>query len=155
MDYLAELSPSEKQALIDAPLLVTILIAGADDNIDKREKSWAGKISNYRTGTAHHTLQDFYGLAAENFDERLDILIDQLPNSGAERLPILSSKLSLLNTVLPKVDARFAKAFYESMLTFAKEIAEASGGILGWFSKSKEEEKYLNLDMISDPYPNM
>jgi hypothetical protein len=155
MNYLAELTSSEKQALLDAPLLVTILIAGADDNIDKREKSWASKISNYRSNTAHHTLKDYYELAAVDFDSRLDTLIEELPNSGAERLPILTSKLALLNTVLQKLDARFAKAFYESMKTFAKEIAEASGGILGWFSKSKEEEKYLNLDMINDPYPDM
>ena len=155
MDYLEKLTPAEKQMLIDAPLLVTILIAGADNNIDKREKSWASKITNFRTTTAHHTLKDYYALAAVNFDDRLDHIISDLPKSGTERLPILSSKLSLLNTVLPKLDARFAKAFYNSMITFAKEIAEASGGILGWFSKGKEEKKYLGLEMIDNPFPDM
>ena len=155
MNYLAGLTPSEKQTLLDAPLLVTILIAGADNNIDKREKSWASKISNYRSTTAHYTLHDYYTLAAVDFDARLDTLIEELPNTGAERLPILSARLALLNGILAKLDARFAISFYKSMKTFAKEIAEASGGILGWFSKSKEEEKYLNLDMIQHPHPNM
>ena len=155
MDYLVDLTPSEKQVLIDAPILVTILIAGADEHIDKREKSWAEKITNFRSKTAHHTLKDFYTIASENFDERLDSMINELPSKGSERLPILNSRLGLLNKILPKLDARFAKAFYDSMKTFAKEIAEASGGILGWFSKGIEEKKYLGLDMINDPFPEI
>ena len=56
-----------------------------------------------------------------------------------------------MNEILIKLDKTLAIKFYESLKDFAKKIAEASGGVLGYMSIGYEESKLIQLKMIKDP----
>ena len=68
-----------------------------------------------------------------------------------ERSQKINQELKKLNEILPKIEIIFAKEFYKSLLRLAKQVARASGGIWGYGSISPEEQKYLDLEVITPP----
>ncbi len=149
MKELEKLSGAEVEILMKAPLLVCVLIAGADNKIDNKEIKGAVELAN-----STHTkegLSEFYRVATEDFEDKLKIILQGLPMEVEKRNPILLSELSTINSIFPKLKKSFAIDYYKSLRFLAKEIAESSGGLLGIKSIGEEEEMLLNLPMIKDP----
>lgn len=145
------LREDEIQALLDAPIRVAVLVAGADGNIDKAERKEAIDVARNKQSRAREQLVDFYKMVGESFEEKFNKMIDELPDDPEERNKILTSELRKLNFILPKIDKNFSMKLYASLKELAKKIAEASGGILGYLSVSYEESKLIELSMIKDP----
>ena len=144
------LTSTEYQQLKEAIPLITILIAGADGNIDAQEKAWAEKITNIRTYSVKEDFQEYYEEVGEDFQSRLDALIEELPKDSDQRNDFISQQLSLLNPVLQKLEAKDGHQLYVELVAFAEHVAKASGGFLKFWSVSAEEKKWIGLPMI-DP----
>ncbi len=69
-----------------------------------------------------------------------------------ERNKRISGELEKLNPIFPKLDQAFAKELYDSFLSFAEQVAKASGGGLGYAAVSPEEKEWAQLNMITKPY---
>ena len=151
INYLDPLSEQEKLFLQKTPILVAILIAGADNKIDKSEIKEALRISRYKPIKARILLKDFYSSIGDEFEYNLIEEIASLPREARKRTPIIVEELEKLNTILPKLDRKFAIQFYESMKDIAKKIAKSSGGVLGYISVDYEESKLMELKMIKNP----
>ena len=146
-----DLTPEEVETMLKVPVLVSILIAGADNDIDKSEIKQAVSISKLKQVKARPGLINYYQQAGADFEDKLKVLIQQYPVDAAERNPILIEELSKINDILPKIDSKFAIVFYNSIKDMAKKIAEASGGVLGYMAVGYEESKLIGLSMIKDP----
>lgn len=139
----------EFDQLKNALLHITVLISGADGRIDASETDWAEKLTEIR-GYAHkEDLRDFYDEAYLDFRNKLEQLIKSLPENVDQRNEQLSAELSKLNPVLAKLDNKIGHEMYSSLVSFAKHIAQASGGVLRFMSISKAEEKWISLPMIN------
>ncbi len=145
------LREDEIDVLLKAPVYVAILIAGADGNIDKAEKTRAIEVAKNKQSRAREQLAEYYKLVGECFEDNFYKLIDALPSGTEERTQVVSIELRKLNFILPKTDKNFSIKLYASLKDLAKRIAEASGGVLGYLSVSYEEAKLLELRMINDP----
>jgi hypothetical protein len=145
------LSSMETELMFKAPILACILIAGADGNIDQNEIRGAIELAQKKQKRAKANLLEFYRYVAEDFEDKLKVLIQSYPGKAPQRNPVLVDELSELNMVLPKLDKSFALAFYYSIKEIAQGMAEASGGLLGLNKIGEEEAKYLGLPMIRDP----
>ena len=77
------LSSTEVETLIKAPLLVCILIAGADNEIDKKEVK--GAIELAEKGKTKASVAEFYKLVSEDFEDKLKIVFQGLPRSRRVR----------------------------------------------------------------------
>ncbi len=151
VDYFAGISQEEYDTLKKSISLITVLIAGADGSIDSKEKSWAEKVTKIRSYALPDGLKEFYLEVGEDFAEVLQRFIDKYEGDTEERNNRISEKLAELNTIFPKLqDREVAIAFYESLLSFARHVARASGGFLSWGSINPHEKRLLGLDMI-DP----
>lgn len=146
-----KLSEEEVEAMLKVPLLVSILIAGADNEIDNSEIKKAVDISRSKQTRARKSLLDFYVKVGENFENKLKIMIQQYPLSSEQRNPLIIDELEKVNNILPKLDKQFAIEFYESVRDIAKKIAEASGGVFGYMTIGYEESKLIELKMIKNP----
>lgn len=146
-----KLNEEEVELLHSAPILVSILIAGADNEIDNNEIKKAVSISKDKQKRARASLIDYYRQIGENFEDKLKIMIQQYPKDATERNPLIIDELEKLNDILPKLDTNYAIEFYESLKDIAKKIAEASGGVLGYMAIGYEESKLIGLNMIDDP----
>lgn len=150
--YFAELSESEKELMFLTPALVTILIAGADNNIDELEKKMAHYLTKLKKTTSEPNLENYFTLVSNNFNEVLERQIAELPGMAKFRNPYIREELTKVNDILKVLDSEFAMNFYTHIKEIAKYVAEASGGVMGYLSVSKEEAQALdNLEMILKP----
>ena len=148
---LEHLDDKELELILTVPILVSILIAGADNEIDKSEIRQAVNISKVKQARARKSLIDYYKEVGENFEDKLMIMIQNFPTDAQKRNPLIIEELERLNNILPKIDKHYAIEFYESIKDIAKKIAEASGGVLGYMAIGYEESKLIDLKMIKDP----
>ena len=68
---LQKLSTSETELMMKAPLLVCILIAGADNEIDKTEIN--GAIELIEKGKFIGSLNEYYKEVAEDYEEKFKL----------------------------------------------------------------------------------
>ncbi|GJM35985.1 MAG: hypothetical protein DHS20C18_49860 [Saprospiraceae bacterium] len=147
---LKKLSPEEQHIMLDVIPLITILVAGADGKIDAKELAHGEKITRIRSYDYHAQLKPYFQKVGENYTQRLQELIEELPDNTETRQEEISNRLSKINSILPKLDHTYAKLFYESLLTFAKHVAKSSGGVFGIMSINAKEHKVIRLAML-DP----
>ncbi|WP_109830404.1 hypothetical protein [Reichenbachiella versicolor] len=145
------LRDDEIEVLLDAPVLVSILIAGADDKIDEDEMDQAVEIANSKQSRAREQLIDYYREVGKDFPTKFKAYVKKLPSGKEARAAEIEKELQKLNHILPKIDHAFAVKLYASLKDMAKKVAEASGGILGYMSVSYDEAKFMELSMIDNP----
>lgn len=152
MKFFETLTQEELLHLENAIPQIAVLIAGADGKIDNEEKAWANKLTEIRSYAGNKVLHDFYEDIHINFLIKFNDLVKSLPTNTEERQTELASNLSHLNPILAKLDPRVAYHLYDSYLTFARSIAEATGGFLRFGTVSKAEKDWIELPMIT-PVP--
>ncbi|HCS21640.1 MAG TPA: hypothetical protein DIW47_13965 [Bacteroidetes bacterium] len=148
---LEKLNETEKELVLNAPAYITLLIAGADDDITESEIRRSLQLVHTKTYSESIDIQDIYEKIDRDFEDRLTDLIDSLPKTLQEREATILGELSKLNTILPKMDTKISSKYYQSLLSFATFIAQAAGGIVGFDKVSHREEKFVKLPMIKDP----
>jgi len=146
------LSDSEVELMFKAPVLVCVLVAGADNDIDQKEIKEAINVAKKKTKKSRAKLIEFYTGVAEDFEDKLKVIIQSLPLEATDRNPLIIDELTHLNSILLKIDKSFSVHFYESIKEIALKIAESSGGLF-WIKKSigPEEAKFVGLPMIKNP----
>jgi len=145
------LSPDEQESMYKAPILVSILIAGADGDIDKNEirEGLAQAKKKQRNGS--EDLMNIYQEIGEDFEDKLKIVLQSYPVEVSQRNLLIVEELARLNVVLPKLDGDFAVRYYRSLCDLAIKIAQSSGGLLGMKSVGAAEAIYVKLPMLKDP----
>lgn len=145
------LREDEIEVLLKAPVLVAILIAGADGKIDNAERKQAIEVARTKQSRAREQLVDYYKEVGQDFEQKFNKLIDELPSGTEERNKAITIELRKLNFILPKTNLNFHIKLVASLKDLAKKIAESSGGVLGYLSVSYEEAKLMELRMLRDP----
>ncbi|MEM7110257.1 MAG: hypothetical protein AAF519_18670, partial [Bacteroidota bacterium] len=79
IEQFKNLEESEVEVMFKIPILVSILIAGADNNIDNTEIKKAISLSKIRQQKARKDLIDYYKIVGADFEDKLKILIQQYP----------------------------------------------------------------------------
>jgi hypothetical protein len=148
---LKNLTESEVDLLKKIPAMVTILIAGADEEISKSELKEAVNITKIKQSKARKELIGYYQQIAPNFEKSLSGLIHSYPTDTEIRSKQVIEDLERLNDILKKVEKEWAVQFVESMKDIAKKVAEAAGGVFGYMSIGYEESKLIDLKMIKLP----
>lgn len=147
---LSKLSSRELELVYKAPLLVCILIAGADGNIDRKEINKAIKIVQKRKKDGD-AVSALLKEVAKDFEDKLKVLEQGYPYEATQRTPLLSEELTGLNVLWTRISYDFAKGYYNILLMLAQEVAASSGGLLGMKSIGSEEAKLVKLPMIKSP----
>lgn len=149
IEHLKSLKEADYNRLKDAVPQITILIAGADGKIEVGQLEWAEKVTKIRSYKMEEELADFYKEVGVDFADKLDTILRTLPSQVSERTALLSGMLAELNGVFAKLEPAIASKLYKSFTSFARHVAQASGGFLGFFSINQEEAKLIGLPMIN------
>ena len=143
------ITPVEYNKLKSAIPTITVLIAGADGQIDEDERAWAKKVTDIRSYKLPDELKHFYKDVGLTFTQDLDELIRRSPTDKDAFIDHLSCKLEEINPILQKLDNKIAFELYSSFKSFAKHVAKASGGFLGFGAIGPEEHKLIKLSMLN------
>lgn len=154
IEQLSQLSEEERDVILNAPAWVTILVAAADNEIDKKEIEEAINVVTLKMKRARKELLEYYKKVGSSFESNLKGHLTLLPNESEKRTQILIENLKKLNGILPKIDQAFAIQYYESLKDIATKTAEATGGLMGFLSIGYEESKIVDLKMIKNPSKN-
>jgi hypothetical protein len=147
--YFDVLTETEYTQLKEAIPLIAILIAGADGNIDAKEKEWTLKVAKIRTYKGPKILRHYYSDIAEDIEEKLHDLSVNLHLDQETRESEILEKLLKVNDILAKLDQFTGASLYNSFISYAEHIAKASGGFLRMWSVSKAESRLMNLPMLT------
>lgn len=145
------LTEEEQELMYKVPVMVSILIAGADNEIDRNEIRKATDLSKIKQKSAREELMEYYREVGQDFEDKMKILIQQYPSNATERNALIMKELEQINKILPKLNRKFAIEFYASIKDIAKKVAEASGGVLGYMAIGYEESRLVDLKMLKDP----
>lgn len=148
---LKNLNTEEIEELYLIPVWISILIAGADNKINKAEIKKAIKTSREKQRKENQLIIDYYKEVAAKFEVNLKGYIALMPEDHGQMMTFLVNKLSMVNSFLSKLEKEFAVQLYLSFRDFATKVARASGGLFGLLSVSYAESKYIDLKMIADP----
>lgn len=147
-EYFKVLSDAEFDKLKDAISLITVYIAGADGEIDEDETKWAEKVTKIRSYNLPEKLASFYEEVGVDFHDRLENYMSSLSDLET-RNSTVEKALTDLNPILAKLPTKLGAELYSSYISFAKHVAKASGGFLGFFSIGPKEAALLDLEMIT------
>jgi hypothetical protein len=145
-----KLGPDESEFMLKVPVLVCILIAGADGKIDRKEIKEAISVAS-RNKESKGLLSEYFQEVSKDFEDKLKILIQNYPYESTQRNPIIIEELSAINAIWPRLSKEFSHNFYQMLLDLSDKVASSSGGWLGIKSVGSQEAKYVKLPMISDP----
>lgn len=145
-----KLKDEEIELMLKAPILVCILIAGADGNIDRKEIKQAIDVAQ-KQKKGNDTLSVYFKELSQDFEDKIKVLIQSFPYESTQRAPLVIEELAQINILWTKIDSTFAADFYEMLLALAEKIATSSGGLWGMKSVGEEEAKYMKLPMLNDP----
>jgi hypothetical protein len=145
------LSSQEEQYLLEVPVLISVLIAGSENELNESELEEASFYARLKKSRAREDLKEYYHKVGENFDENLQVLLGRLSSDRHERNKELRHELSKLNRILPKLDQKIAINLYASYKAFARHVAQAGDGLLGYMAVTPEENELLELSMIQKP----
>lgn len=145
----SNLTPAEQQAMFDAIPLITILVAGADGDIDEVELAEAQRLADIRSYDSHGRLLAFYENIEKDLPARIQALGSELPAPVAARQEAIAVRLSALNPILSRMALPFGYLYYKSFVSFAQFVAEAHGGFLRFMTVSGEEAKVMTLPMLT------
>ncbi|MEZ5008151.1 MAG: hypothetical protein R2728_16315 [Chitinophagales bacterium] len=143
------LSEAERDLVLRAPALITVLISGADGDFDKDEELHASKAVHYKSVQGDPLLMEYYQAIDLDFLSAMRHLHQKYSGTPQERAEKITAKLTQLNDILPKLHHRFARALINDWRNLAKTVARASGGIFGFASISFEESHFVDLEMIT------
>lgn len=148
---LGYLTEEEAEEFYLIPIWVCILVAGADNKIDRIEIKKAIKIAKAKQEKENELVIDYYKKVAQKFEVNLKGYITLMPKDEEKRIDFLVKKLERANYFFSKLEKDIAYQLYLSFRDFAYKIAHASGGIFGLLSISFAESKLIDLKMITDP----
>jgi hypothetical protein len=148
IDQFKSLNQTEWDHLTALPVYITALIAAADGKIDHAELKKAIAFSEVVRRSRNEGLTQFYGDVSQDFEDKLKVVIHGMPRDKEAGKRFLSSQIAKANAILQKIDRSYAHDLCESFKALARNIAAASGGILGYGSIGHEESGLIDLQMI-------
>lgn len=151
LNEFTSLSQAEKDLILHAPLYVSVLIAGADGNINTDEKNRILELIHTKTFSERYELRELYKELDHDAAAELRQIIATVPNNTEERNSWLSDKIAGLNKIFPKVDHAFAVQLYNSLRQFASYVAHADGGWWGIGAVTASEKDLIKLPMLENP----
>lgn len=145
-----KLNDQEIELMLKAPILVCILIAGADGNIDRKEIKQAIAVAQKQKKDSA-SLAEYFKELSQDFEDKIKVLIQSFPYESTQRAPLVMEELAQVNALWTKIDPTFALEFYEMLLTLAEKIATSSGGLWGMKTVGAEEARFMKLPMLTSP----
>lgn len=142
------LEQHEQEALLAAPVWISVLIAAADGDFDREERRWTERMVRVKSFARPRALNAYYKAVSEGFLKKVEAALAELPAEPSRRAEILNERLAELNDTLAKLPQAIGAGLYKSWLALANEAARASGGFLRIGAVSAAEARWIHLPMI-------
>jgi len=149
--HISKLHQTDQELIRKAPLLVSILVAGADGVIEHEEIEKSVSLIHTKSFSEASDIRHLYKEIDHDVEESLNKLLKGLPTDAKEREKSISLELEGLNRIMLKLDGQIALDFYNSLRNFAVHVAQTSGGVFGMLKLNFREKEVVKLPMLNKP----
>lgn len=149
LSKIEHLSPSDRELVLNAPVLISALISGADGEFSQEEITQAARIIHIKTYSETRDVSGVYKSVDGYTEESILNIIRTLPTSTLERTQFLIDKLKGLNHIFPQLDSNFALDLYTSLRELAFYVSNT--GDLGVGMRSEQEKELAKLEFLNVP----
>jgi len=117
-----KLTTEECKLLYKAPVLVSVLVSCAYNEVNVTMKNDAIKLAHLRTFTAAPLLLPYYQEVEKIFKEEFEKAVKMyFPFDGANRTKIVN-EINKVNRVIAKLDANYATTLNKSLDSYARHV---------------------------------
>ncbi len=150
-NLISDLSEEQKNLIHIAPILVSILIAGADNDINENEIKEAIKIIHIKSYSEAKNVKNVFKNIDLQSEEMIDELLRTLPADKALRQKTIIEKLTPLNAIFEEVGNPFAIDYYTSLRELAFYVSHAHTQLLDTGYVNTQEKNLAHLDFLNKP----
>ena len=123
------LAQEERDLLLKAPVLVSVLAACSYNRVNQSQKADAVKLAHFKTFTAAPVLLPYYIEVEKTFLEQFDSTVNKYFPFDEERRSALKKEIGRVNTVIAKLDSGYAAILHKSLEKYAKHVQKAAHSI--------------------------
>ena len=130
IEQIENLSQKEREILLKAPILVSVLAASEDHDISDSQKADVIELEHIKTFSAKPILIPYYKEVEKDFKKHFEETVKKyFPFDDAKR-EALKKEINLLNTVIAKLDKEFAQTLHTSLSNYAENVKKANNSLL-------------------------
>ena len=117
-----KLSNQEREQLLKAPVLISVLASCSPHHVNKTQKNDAIKLAHLRTFTADPLLQDYYKEVDKNFKEQFEEAIKVYFPFDEEKRGALKQEINKVNEIAAKLNPKYGAVLIKSLSGYAKHV---------------------------------
>ncbi len=155
---LKSLSEVQRERLLDVPVYITLYVGVADGTLDREEIEWSEHIAEFRAQQEDDLLGRYWSDVDRRFRRRFFQIRSELgvvPDKEVSPMVVMQQIEAWFRGIpsaYPSLPEGWVVELYESWRTYARQVARASGGILGFGAVSgKEERAILKIEKLLAP----
>ena len=125
IEQINNLSQEEKEILFKAPILLSVLSASWNHEISKKEKADMIELEHIKTFSAVPLLIPYYKEVEKKFKLYFEEIMTKYSPFDDEKRECLKKDIHSLNTIIAKLDKRFAQKLHTSLSSYAEHVKKA------------------------------
>jgi len=129
---LKNLSPNEKEFLLNAPVLAALLGALEEGAISDLQKAEAIHLSHLKTFTSPFILHEYYHEVEKSFSRNFSKYFAALPKENDEAKSLVEAEIVKLDELMKKMDSEFSKELADSLQRWVKHISGTKPLLKSW-----------------------
>ena len=124
------LLPSEAQALLKAPALISVYAACSIKGVNAAQKADAVKLAHFKTFTANPALIPFYREVDNNFEEDFEEAAKEYMPFDNEKVEQLKQEIERIKFIVKKLDPEYAKLLLDSLEKYERHVRKAAHSVV-------------------------
>ncbi len=125
-----QLSEMEKELLLRAPAIVSVLAASKARKIYEWEKADAIQLTQLKTFTARSLVIDYYKEVENVFEQNFETVAKKYAPFDDVKMEKLQNEVDTINHVIDKLETEFADELHASLRDFAEHVKNAYKGLV-------------------------
>jgi hypothetical protein len=124
-----KLNPQEKELLIKAPVLLSVLAACSGHTINKAQKSDAVKLAHIKTFSAVPELQPYYKEVEKNFKHYFEQIAEQYSPFDEVQRHLLKQEINSVHKIIGKLAPTYGSLLSKSLERYVSHVKRATYSI--------------------------
>ena len=129
-DLFGTLDEKDKELLVKAPVIITLLAAATEGELDRTEIRDAIEMAHLRTFTAPESLQSYYREVERIFQNELDKMINDYSPFNKRNRNEIAKKMDEVYAVIKGLDEDYGSRLLQSLNSYAKHVSESHRNFL-------------------------
>jgi hypothetical protein len=124
-----KLTLREKELLIKAPVLLSVLASCSDHGINQKQKADAIKLAHIKTFTALPELQPYFKEVERNFKEHFEQAAEQYYPFDERQRHLLKMEIKKIQEIINRLNPGYAAALNKSLERYVIHVKKATYSI--------------------------